>query len=99
MTFISIRDVRKQCHLTGALHRDHDLLLVLAAGARDPARADLALLGHVPAELVEVLPVDFVDLLLAEVTALATAGSSRPFSAPAAAVAARLTISVSLRHR
>src|SRR6185503_2910826 len=66
-TFISVRHVRQQSHLTRALHRDRDLALVAPARSADAARADLALLGHVPAELVEVLPVHLVDLLLAEV--------------------------------
>src|SRR5207248_140175 len=50
---------------------------VPAARAGDPPRADLALLRDVAAELVDVLPVDLVDLVLAEVAALALPGLAR----------------------
>src|SRR5205823_119217 len=66
----SPRDVRKQRHLSRALHRDRNLPLVAATRARDPPRADLALLRDVAPQLVVVLVVDLLDLLLAEVTAL-----------------------------
>src|SRR2546423_14510574 len=44
------------------------------AGSGDPPRPDLALLGHVPAQLVVVLVVDLLDLVLAEVAGLAPGG-------------------------
>ncbi len=69
-----LEEVKATCSVVARLVAeaigDGDLPLVLAARASDPPGADLALLGDVPAQLVEVLPVDLVDLLLAEVTAL-----------------------------
>ena len=61
---LAASDVRQQRHLAGALDRDRDLPLVAAARAGDAAGADLALLGDVAPELVDVLVVDLVDLLL-----------------------------------
>src|SRR5919108_551369 len=94
-TFISIGDVRQQRHLAGPLDGDGDLALMPAAGAGDPARADLALLGDVAPELVVVLVVDLVDLLLAEVARALTAGR-RHRRAPASALL--LLLSVAPRH-
>src|SRR5207237_1037712 len=62
----TFRDVGKQCHLARAFDRDRDLTLMAAARARNPAGADLAALGDVPAQLIDVLVVDLVDLVLAE---------------------------------
>src|SRR5690348_16804113 len=59
-------DVRQQRHLACSLDGGRDLHLVPAAGAGDAAAADLALLGDVAAQLVDVLVVDLRDLLLAE---------------------------------
>src|SRR4051794_22488074 len=72
-TFISVGNVRQQRHLSRALDRHGDLPLVAPARPADPARADLALLGHVPAEPVEGLPVHLGGLLLAAVTGTARA--------------------------
>src|SRR5690242_17020019 len=68
----SFCDVRQQRHLARSLDGGRDLHLVPAAGAGDAAAADLALLGDVAAQLVDVLVVDLRDLLLAEeaITAL-----------------------------
>src|SRR5262245_56444762 len=53
-----------------------------AAGARDPPVADLPLLRDVAAQLVDVLVVDLLDLLLAEVTGLPLDGPGlRPLPA------------------
>src|SRR5439155_9198737 len=65
-SIVLTRHVRQQRHLACALDRDRDLALVPAARAGDPAVADLALLGDVAAQLVDVLVVDLVDLVLAE---------------------------------
>src|SRR5439155_19886068 len=56
------------------LDRDCALPLVPAARAGDPTRADLPLLRYVAPKLVNVLVVDLVDLVLAEVTGLAPGG-------------------------
>src|SRR3954469_11852074 len=71
----SIGDVRKEPELAGALDRDRELLLVPAAGARDASRADLALLAHRAAQHAEVLVVDDLDLVTAELARLAPAAS------------------------
>src|SRR5262245_14480285 len=93
----SVRDVRKQSHLPRALHGDGHLPLVAAARAGDAARADLALLGDVAAELVEVLPVHLVDLLLAEVAGPALAGPLHRLAA--AAALALFLVSVASGHQ
>src|ERR1043166_7577415 len=62
----ALRDVRQQRHLARALHRGRDLHLVPSACAGDAAAADLALLGDVAAQLVDVLVVDLGGLLPAE---------------------------------
>src|SRR5262245_43526697 len=62
----ALRDVRQQRHLARPLDGGCDLHLVTAAGAGDPAAADLALLGDVAPQLVDVLVVDLRDLFLAE---------------------------------
>src|SRR5262245_5755218 len=94
----SVRDVRKQSHLPRALHGDGDLPLVAAARAGDAARADLALLGDVAAELVEVLPVHLVDLLLAEVAGPAPAGPLHRL-APAAPALSVFLLSIAPCHQ
>src|SRR6476620_7833825 len=62
----ALGDVRQQRHLARPLDRLRDLHLVPAACAGDAAAADLALLGDVGAQLVDVLVVDLRDLVLAE---------------------------------
>src|SRR5690242_19002221 len=62
----ALGDVRQQRHLARPLHSRGHLHLVPTAGAGDAAAADLALLGDVPAQLVDVRVVDLRDLLLAE---------------------------------
>src|SRR5262245_847565 len=62
----ALGDVRQQRHLARPLHGGRDLHLVAAARAGDAAAADLALLGDVAPELVDVLVVDLRDLFLAE---------------------------------
>src|SRR5262249_33573337 len=63
------------------------LALVPPAGAGDPPVPDLALLGHVSPELVDVLVVDLVDLRLAEEAALPPAGAGRGAALAAAGAA------------
>src|SRR5438094_3016690 len=86
----TFRDVGKQCHLARAFDRDRDLTLMAAARARNPAGADLAPLGDVPAQLVDVLVVDLVDLVLAE-----EAGLPPDRAGLARALAPRLPVPVS----
>src|SRR4051794_32170033 len=61
--------------LAGGMVRDAELLLVPAAGASDPGRADLALLAHGATQRAEVLVIDHVDLVTAELAWLAPAAS------------------------
>src|SRR5207253_11463900 len=85
------RDVGQQGHLARALDSDSDLALVSPAGAGDPPRADLALLRDVAAELVDVLVVDVVDLLAAEV-AVALPGLAVAKPGPLAAASPLLSL-------
>src|SRR5438876_12112914 len=62
----ALGDVRQERHLARALDRGRDLHLMPAARAGNAAAADLALLGDVAAQLVDVLVVDLRDLLFAE---------------------------------
>src|SRR4051794_3800659 len=71
----SVRDVRQEPELASALDRDRELLLVPAAGAGDAGGADLALLAHRAAQHAEVLVIDDVDLVTAELAWLAPAAS------------------------
>src|SRR5262245_43103017 len=73
MTCISAH-VREECHLSRALDGCRHLDLMPAAGAGDPPRADLPLLGDVPPELRDVLVVDLLHLVAAEVAALPLPG-------------------------
>src|SRR5713101_3674699 len=82
----ALGDVRQERHLTGALDRDGDLALVTAAGAADPARADLAALGDVAAKLADVLVVDLGDLGLAEEARLPPTAGRRGRALPASLV-------------
>src|SRR5439155_8110351 len=66
-------DVGQQRQLSRALHRAGDLVLVPAASARDPPRADLPLLGDELAQRHDVLVVRLLDLVLAERAGLAPA--------------------------
>src|SRR5262249_18282115 len=70
-SLLPVAHVGQEGDLAGALHRDCDLPLVAAAGAADPPRADLPALRDVPAQPVDVLVVDLVDLRLAEEAGLA----------------------------
>src|SRR5439155_8118711 len=63
----ALGDVRQQRDLARPLDRGRDLVLVPPASARDAARADLALVRDVAPVLGDVLVVDLVDLLTAEV--------------------------------
>src|SRR5215212_5040560 len=85
-------DVGQQRHLARPLDRPRHLVLVAAAGTGDAARADLALLGDVPAEDVDVLVVDVVDLRLAELAALAPRRARLGAGTLAAAVALSLVL-------
>src|SRR5215217_5439079 len=63
--------VREQGHLPGVLDGGGDVALMLGAVAGDPAGADLAPVAHELAQQVDVLVVDVVLLLGAELTELA----------------------------
>src|SRR4029453_9326864 len=63
--------VREQGHLPGVLDGGGDVALVLGAVAGDPAGADLAPVAHELAQQVDVLVVDVVLLLGAELAELA----------------------------
>src|SRR3954454_2067997 len=54
--------VGQQSHLTRVLDRTRELALLLGGHAGDPARADLAAVGHELAQHVGVLVVDVLDL-------------------------------------
>src|SRR5947199_4181700 len=72
---LSLCYVREQSELPAALYRARELALVTAACSGDPGRADLALLAHRPAHGAEVLVVDDVDLVAAELAGLAPASA------------------------
>src|SRR6266496_1281731 len=57
------RGVGQQRHLTGVLHRDCDVPLVLAAVPGDPAGPDLAAVGDVLPQQRGVLVVDVLGVL------------------------------------
>src|SRR5690242_19559326 len=80
----SFCDVRQQRHLARSLDGGRDLHLVPAAGAGDAPAADLAHLGDVAAQLVDVLVVDLRDLLLAEEAVAAPDLARGPAGPPAA---------------
>src|SRR3954468_15489368 len=83
----SVGHVGQQAELAGAVDRDRrrragglcgapaELLLVPTAGASDASRANLALLAHRAAQRAEVLVVDDIDLVAAELARLAPAAS------------------------
>src|SRR5918992_5400507 len=63
--------VREQGHLPGVLDGGGDVALVLGAVAGDPAGADLAPVAHELAQQVDILVVDVVLVLGAELAELA----------------------------
>src|SRR5690606_27577963 len=65
--------VRDQCQETGALDRGGQLALVARLGAGHAARDDLAVLGQVLAQGVEILVIDLLDALGGELAELAAA--------------------------
>src|ERR1700677_3696502 len=67
--------VRQQRQLARTLDGPGDLVLVAAAGAGDPARADLALLGDELAQRADVLVVDLLDVVAAVLARLAPAAT------------------------
>src|SRR3954453_20485015 len=69
----SVRDVRNQRDLTSALERGLQLALVHRAGSRNAARQDLPALRHERAQQLDVLVVDVVDFVRAELAHLAAA--------------------------
>src|SRR5437660_4742158 len=93
---ILVPDVRQERELSRAFDCDRNLALVAPAGSADAAVADLALLRHVAAELVDVLVVDLVDLRLAEEAGLAAAGAGRS-GALAPSARAAIAIGIVLR--
>src|SRR5690606_21353969 len=77
---VGVRDQRKE---TGALDRGRQLALVLGLGPGHAARHDLAGLGEVLAQGVEILVIDLLDALGGELAELAAAkelghGNSAP---------------------
>ena len=68
----------RQRQLACALDRPRDLHLVAPAGARDAARADLALLGDELAQRGDVLVVDLLDFVAAVLTGLAPPAAGPP---------------------
>src|SRR5450759_2750616 len=70
---LALGDVRDEGHLASALDGRGELALVAPAGAGDARRLDLASVADEAAQRGEVLVIDLVDLLFAEV-AEATAG-------------------------
>src|SRR5204863_765254 len=84
------RDVWEEAELPGALHGPSELALVTAAAAGHSGGADLALLGELAADAVEVLVVDDVDLVPAIRAGLAPACAGRSLSITPAAAARRL---------
>src|SRR5665648_122075 len=70
---LALGDVRDERHLAGALDGRGELALMAPAGAGDARRLDLASVADEAAQRGEVLVIDLVDLLFAEV-AEATAG-------------------------
>src|SRR5262249_23040513 len=69
----SVRRVRQQRDRPRALDRRLELALVQRAGARDAPRQDLAALGDEALQQLDVLPVDVLELLRAELADLAPA--------------------------
>src|SRR5439155_1165818 len=72
---LSLGYVRKESEFAGALDRLRQLALVPAACSGDPRGADLPLLAHRPAKRGEVLVVDHVDLVPAELARLPAASA------------------------
>src|SRR5918995_1083573 len=70
-----VADVGQQRDLAGPLDRRRDLVLVPAAGAGDPARADLSAVGDVLLQGRDVLLVELVDLVAAVGPGLAAGGN------------------------
>jgi len=66
-------EVRQQGHRARPLDRVRDLTLMSRAAPGDPARDDLAALAHEASQPANVLVIDQVDLVDAELTDLAPA--------------------------
>src|SRR5690606_8056818 len=79
---VGVRDQREEA---GTLDRERQLALVARLGAGDAARHDLAVLGEVLAQGVEILVVDLLDTLGGELAELATAEELGHGCAPQAA--------------
>src|SRR5215207_10029652 len=75
-------DEGQQGELAGALDGAGDLVLMTAAGARDPSRADLPALGYEPAQRADVLVVDLGDLVAAVRAGLAAPGAGAALLVP-----------------
>src|SRR5882724_12186980 len=73
MMLTSVRHVRNQCNLPRALDGGLELALVHRARARDAPRENLAALGHERPDQLDVLVVDVVNLVRAELADLAPA--------------------------
>src|SRR5882757_6966941 len=76
----SIRDVRNQRDLTCTLDRRLQLSLMLGTGTGDPARQNLAALGHKGPQQLDVLVVDVVDLVRAELADFPPAEQRAPLT-------------------
>src|SRR5258706_13007372 len=70
ISMVSIRHIGNQRELARALDRRLQFALVHGAGAGDAARQDLAALGHERSQQLDVLVVDIVDLVRAELADL-----------------------------
>src|SRR5215213_11166445 len=76
-----IRGVRQQRQLARPHDRDTQPALMLRAGAGNPPRQHLAALGNEAAQQLDVLVVDVVDLVRAELADLAAAEQPAPLTA------------------
>lgn len=85
--------VGEQGQVPGTLDGPRQLALVPGAGAGLPAAADLALIGHVPLQGVEVLIVNLLDLVDAE-GADAPAREEAPLRAPTTTATPSISTSI-----
>src|SRR5450756_588712 len=74
---LALGDVRDERHLASALDGRGELALVAPAGAGDARRLDLASVADEAAQRGEVLVIDLVDLLFAEVAETPAGGVER----------------------
>src|SRR4030095_14811737 len=77
---MSVRDVRDERNLPRALDRRLEFPLMHRAGARDAPRQNLAALGDERANQLDVLVIDVVDLVRADIAALPPPEQCAPLS-------------------